>query len=490
MEAALIFPHQLFEHHLTLDNKRSVILVEEWLYFQEFSFHQHKLVLHRASMRAFADRLRQQGYEVMYIDGLMPEADTRKLIPYLQQQGVRHLYWVDTEDNWLEKRIRSSAAHAEIQTTILRSPNFITTQEEFTAFFSSRRRYFQTDFYVWQRKRFKILVNQQEEPQGGQWSYDADNREKFPGHIPIPMLPAAHTNEYVEEAIAYVQKHYPNNPGDASTFAYPVTHASAKEWLQDFLIHRFRYFGPYEDAMVPSENILFHSVLTPMLNIGLLDPREILDAAVKYASSNNIPINSLEGFVRQIIGWREFIRAIYQLEGSNQRTKNHFGYQRKIPASFWQANTNIAPVDIVIRHVLRNGYTHHINRLMVLGNFMLLCEFDPDEVYRWFMEMFVDAYDWVMVPNVYGMTQYADGGLMTTKPYISGSNYLMKMGSWPKGPWQGIWDALFWRFVHKHRETLGGNHRLGMMVRIFDRFSKEKQDNLLAAAEGFLTGLK
>ena len=141
MEAALIFPHQLFEHHLTLDNKRSVILVEEWLYFQEFSFHQHKLVLHRASMRAFADRLRQQGYEVMYIDGLMPEADTRKLIPYLQQQGVRHLYWVDTEDNWLEKRIRSSAAHAEIQTTILRSPNFNTTKEEFTAFFSARRRF-------------------------------------------------------------------------------------------------------------------------------------------------------------------------------------------------------------------------------------------------------------------------------------------------------------------------------------------------------------
>jgi deoxyribodipyrimidine photolyase-related protein len=489
MEATLIFPHQLFEHHPALDQKRKVILVEEWLYFRQFSFHQHKLVLHRASMRAFADRLLQQGYEVMYIDGLMKEQDCRKLIPYLQQQGVKHLYWVDTEDNWLEKRIRSSVAHAEMQTTILRSPNFITTQEEFTAFFSARRRYFQTDFYVWQRKRFKILVNQQEEPQGGQWSYDADNREKFNGQIPIPRLPTAEADDHIAEAIAYVQKQYPNNPGDASTFAYPVTYASAKAWLQDFLTHRFKYFGPYEDAMVPAENILFHSVLTPMLNIGLLDPREIINAAIKYAKENNIPINSLEGFIRQVIGWREFIRAIYQLEGGKQRTRNYFGYHRKIPASFWDATTGIVPVDTVIRHILKDGYTHHINRLMVLGNFMLLCEFDPDEVYQWFMEMFVDAYDWVMVPNVYGMTQYADGGLMATKPYISGSNYLMKMGSWPKGPWQGTWDALFWRYVHVNRETLGGNHRLGMMVRTFDKFSKEKQDKLLAAAEDFLSGL-
>lgn len=490
MEAVLIFPHQLFEQHPALHKNRTLVFVEEWLYFHQFAFHQHKLVLHRASMRAFADKLHQQGYKVMYIDGSMPEQDCRKLIIHLQKKGFTHLLWVDTEDNWLEKRLRNTTANTSIQTTILASPNFITSKEAFTAFFSNKRRYFQTDFYIWQRKRLNILVNEHEEPKGGQWSFDANNREKFTGKTPIPALPGIEKDPYVQEAIAYVKNNFPNNPGDASMFAFPVTHETARAWLQDFYIHRFRYFGPYEDAMVPSENSLFHSVLTPMLNIGLLEPGDIINGAVHYGQSNQIPINSLEGFIRQIIGWREFIRAIYQLEGGRQRTKNYFGYQRKIPASFWQATTGIAPVDIVIRHVLKDGYTHHINRLMVLGNFMLLCEFDPNDVYRWFMEMFVDAYDWVMVPNVYGMTQYADGGLMTTKPYISGSNYLMKMGSWPKGAWQGIWDALFWRFVHVHRGTLGGNHRLGMMVRTFDKFNKEKQDSLLATAEGFLSGLK
>lgn len=489
MEAVLIFPHQLFEQHPALVKNRRVILVEEWLYFKQFSFHQHKLVLHRASMRAFADKLLQQGFEVMYIDGLMPEQDSRQLVPFLCRQGFNHLHWVDTTDNWLEKRLREAANHAAIETTVYNSPNFITTPEAFTAFFASKRRYFQTDFYVWQRKRFKILVNAQEEPQGGQWSYDADNREKFPGHIPIPKLPPAPADIHIKEAIAYVEEHFPNNPGNASTFAYPITHDSAKAWLQDFLTHRFKFFGPYEDAMVPAENILFHSVLTPMLNIGLLDPKVIINEALRYANGHGIPINSLEGFIRQVIGWREFIRAIYQLEGGKQRTRNYFGYRRKIPSSFWNATTGIVPVDTVIRHIINDGYTHHINRLMILGNFMLLCEFDPDEVYRWFMELFIDAYDWVMVPNVYGMTQYADGGLMTTKPYISGSNYLMKMGSWPKGPWQGIWDALFWRFVHVHRDTLGGNHRLGMMVRTFDKFTKEKQQALLATANGFLSVL-
>lgn len=489
MEAALIFPHQLFEKHPVLEQKRKVILVEEWLYFRQYSFHQLKLVLHRASMRAYADRLQQQGFEVMYIDGLMPEHEVRKLIPYLKKKGVTKICWVDTEDNWLEQRIKSAAGQAALGTMILPSPNFITTTAAYSDFFAAKRRYFQTDFYVWQRKRFRILLTDQGDPQGGQWSFDADNREKFPGHIPIPELPSVPSDPYVIEAIAYVQKHFPANPGDASGFAYPISHTSAKDWLQHFLKYRFKYFGPYEDAMVPTENILFHSVLTPLLNIGLLDPKEVINAAIQFARTNDVPINSLEGFIRQVIGWREFIRAIYQLEGSQQRTRNYFGYKRKLPSSFWTATTGIVPVDTVIRHVLKDGYTHHINRLMVLGNFMLLCEFDPDDVYRWFMELFVDAYDWVMVPNVYGMTQYADGGLMTTKPYISGSNYLMKMGSWPKGPWQGIWDALFWRFVHVHRDTLGGNHRLGMMVRTFDKFSKEKQDGLLAVAEGFLSGL-
>ncbi len=253
--------------------------------------------------------------------------------------------------------------------------------------------------------------------------------------------------------------------------------------------HRFAKFGVYEDAMVKEQGMLYHSALSPMLNTGLLTPAQVVDKALDAAIKYDIPLNSLEGFIRQIVGWREYIRIVYEREGSLQRTKNYWGFTRKIPVSFWSGNTGIHPVDIVIKKVLQNGYTHHIERLMVMGNFMLLCEFDPDDVYRWFMEMYIDAYDWVMVPNTYGMTQFADGGLMMTKPYISGSNYLMKMGNWEKGPWQAIWDGLFWRFMHVHRKFFIQNPRLGMLVKSFDKMSESKQNEHLQHAENFLEGL-
>ena len=189
------------------------------------------------------------------------------------------------------------------------------------------------------------------------------------------------------------------------------------------------------------------------------------------------------------MGWREFIHLVYEREGGKQRTTNYWKFSRKIPEGFWTGNTGIAPIDATIKKILATGYSHHIERLMVLGNFMLLCEFDPDQVYQWFMELFIDAYDWVMVPNVYGMTQFADGGLMTTKPYISGSNYLMKMSDYPKGDWQPIWDGLFWRFMHVHRDFFLKNPRLGMLVKTFDKMSPEKQQLHLNNAEWFLKEL-
>ena len=262
-----------------------------------------------------------------------------------------------------------------------------------------------------------------------------------------------------------------------------------ENWLDEFLQQRFEKFGIYEDAIVFKENVLHHSVLSPMLNIGLINPQQIIDKAIVYSKKNNIPLNSLEGFIRQIMGWREFIRIVYEREGTKQRTTNYWKFTRKIPASFWNGTTGIAPIDITIKKVLETGYCHHIERLMVLGNFMLLCEFDPEEVYKWFMEMFIDAYDWVMVPNVYGMTQFADGGLMTTKPYISGSNYLMKMSDYEKGEWQPIWDGLFWRFMHEHRNFFLSNPRIGMLVHTFDKMSVDKQKNHLDNANKFLKGL-
>jgi deoxyribodipyrimidine photolyase-related protein len=259
--------------------------------------------------------------------------------------------------------------------------------------------------------------------------------------------------------------------------------------LQGFLEQRFHEFGAYEDAIVKEEHFLNHSLLSPLINVGLLSPSDVINKAIAYAETHEVPINSTEGFVRQILGWREFIRGVYEVKGTEERTKNFWQFSRKIPKSFYTGTTGIQPVDDVISKVLKTGYAHHIERLMVLGNFMVLCEFDPDEVYKWFMELFIDAYDWVMVPNVYGMSLYADGGLMSTKPYISSSNYIMKMSNYAKGDWQDTWDGLFWSFMDKHSDFFSSNPRLGMLLGNLNRMNQETKETHFKNASQFLKAL-
>ena len=495
MEISIIFPHQLYKNHPALHNGRPIYLVEEWLYFHQYQFHKQKLVLHRASMQFYKQHLMQQGFTVHYIEAIHANCDTRLLLTHLASQGITTVHFVDVVDNWLEKRLVNTAKKANIQLVKYTSPNFLNTLENVADFFEKKKTYFQTDFYTWQRKQRNILLEKDGKPLGGKWTFDADNRSKFPKDETVPKYPFPTENAFVQEAKLYIEKYFANNygtcdaPFGGSAIFYPTTFSEAENWLEAFLQKRFSKFGIYEDAMVAKEPILYHSVLTPMLNIGLLQPQQIVDAVLTFAANNDIPLNSLEGFIRQIVGWREFIRIVYEREGSNQRTKNYWGFTRKIPASFYDGTTGITPIDNVIKKVLKSGYNHHIERLMVLGNFMLLCEFDPNEVHKWFMEMYVDAYDWVMVPNVYGMTQFADGGLMTTKPYISGSNYLMKMSDYEKGSWQAIWDGLFWRFMHVHRSFFLQNPRLGMLVGTFDKMSTDKQQQHLQTAEAFLNTL-
>jgi deoxyribodipyrimidine photolyase-related protein len=234
---------------------------------------------------------------------------------------------------------------------------------------------------------------------------------------------------------------------------------------------------------------LWHSAISPLMNIGLLTPKQVLDEAIVYAESEDVPMNSLEGFVRQIIGWREFIRASYECDGGKMRNKNFFTHKNQLPNSYWDGTTDIEPVDHVIRTALTYGYTHHIDRLMVMGNFMLLSQLHPDEVYRWFMGMYLDAYDWVMVSNVYGMSQFADGGSFATKPYISGSNYIKKMSDYKKGDWEDIWTALYWNFIADHRPVFEKNHRLSMMPKMLDRMSDEKREAHGERAKSYLESL-
>ncbi len=488
-EAVLIFPHQLFKQHPAVIKNRPVYLIEETLFYTQYNFHKQKLVLHRASMQFYKDVLTEKGIAVNYIEAAGSLSDIRKLIQFLSTQKITALHFCDVADNWLNKRIATACAKYKIEIIKYPSPNFLNTPEQANAYFDNKKTYFQTSFYIEQRKQRQILIAVNNEPEGGQWTFDADNRKKYPAGLTPPALKLPEQNSYVTEAIKYVTKNFSTNYGDAVPFIYPVTFTDAEKWLDDFLNTRFKDFGIYEDAMVAKQHFLNHSVLTPALNIGLLHPQQIIDSALQFASQKNIPFNSLEGFIRQIIGWREFIKIVYTREGSKQRTKNYWSFKRKIPASFWNGTTGIEPIDNTIKKILKTGYCHHIERLMVLGNFMLLCEFDPDEVYLWFMELFVDSYDWVMVPNVYGMTQFADGGIMTTKPYISGSNYLLKMSDYKKGNWCTVWDGLFWRFMHVHSNFFLKNPRLGMLIKTFDKMPASKQQAHITAAENFLQQL-
>jgi len=345
-----------------------------------------------------------------------------------------------------------------------------------------------TYFYIAQRKRLKILV-EGDKPIGGKWSFDPENRKKIPKSVKVPKRPSFKPNPYTEESKKFVEKHFPENPGSTDEFVYPVTHEESERWLKTFLREKLNYFGNYQDAILKEEPFLFHSVLTPMLNIGLLTPDQIIKETLAYAEENSVSLNSLEGFIRQIIGWREFIRGVYLLKGEEERTANFFQHKRKLPDSFYTGTTGLDPVDTVIHRLKKYAYAHHIERLMVLGNIMLLCEIDPDEVYRWFMELFIDAYDWVMGPNVYGMSQHADGGLITTKPYISSSNYIRKMSDFSEGKWCRIWDGLYWRFIYQHRDFFNKNPRMKVMINQIDRMGRERMKQHLAIANRFLERL-
>ena len=351
--ATLIFPHQLFQQHPALDKERAVYLVEEWLFFRQYKFHKQKLVLHRASMQLYAQWLKENKYEVNYVESTQAENDVRKLITSLAKKQVREIHIADVADNWLLKRIKENCSRHNIKLSIYASPCFLNTMDEVTDYFSKKKTYFQTDFYTHQRKLRKILLEKDNSPMGGKWTFDAENRKKYPKKETPPPINFPKPNNHIKEGIAYVEKHFAGNYGsvDAPHF-FVCTFAEAEQWLNDFIEQRFEQFGIYEDAIVTKEHILHHSVLTPMLNIGLLTPQQVLDKVLKQATKHNIPLNSLEGFIRQIMGWREFIRIVYEREGSKQRTRHYWLFNRKIPESFWNGTTGILPIDETIKKVL------------------------------------------------------------------------------------------------------------------------------------------
>ena len=488
MEVNLIFPNQLFRDGVLINNSNKTFLIEEFMFFRHFKFHKQKILFHRMSMKKYESFLKSKNVDVEYVDSCEEISDIRL---FLDKKGsIKSINIYDPEDNWLEKRIIKACSKNNIKVNVYENHLFITKKIELDSFFrADKKKFFQTSFYKSQRLKFNILM-EDGKPEGGKWTYDDMNREKYPKDKIPPNINYMVANDDYESAKCYIEKNFNLNPGKLNKDKiYPYDFSTADSWFEAFLIERYDEFGPYEDAVVKEKSVLNHSVLSPIINSGLLNPKLIMEKSVKFYNDNDIRLNSCEGFIRQIIGWREFIRGVYIAKGSEERTKNFWGFKRKIPKSFYDGTTGIEPLDDTIKKINNSAYANHIERLMIIGNFMLLCEFDPDDVYKWFMELFIDSYDWVMVPNVYGMSQFADGGLMSTKPYISGSSYVLKMSNYKKGEWCPIWDSLFWNFINNQRDFFITNPRMRMLVSTYDKMNPEKKETINVTSNNFLKSI-
>lgn len=467
----------------SLDHKQ-IVMIEDVGLCTHFKYHKKKLLFFLEAMRNYADELRDYGYEVSYIP-LKEKGENPHFFFHLEKElssrACKNLESYEIEDRFFRNELQEFVDTQKLNWITHRSPLFLHSSREFLELFSSKKHPRLRPFYESERKYRDILM-QGDQPAGGQFSFDQDNRKRLPQSVSVPKLPPVKHTRHRDAVCQIVNHLFADHPGTTEDFWLPVSREGAKQWLRVFLKERLSLFGPYEDAMSTEEPFVFHSALSPLLNSGLLTPEEVIDEAL---NCEGVPLNSIEGFIRQVLGWREFIRGIDECFGVQQETSNFFENERKLSEVWWTGETGLLPVDHVIKNVIQYGYCHHIERLMVLSNVMLLLEIHPQEVFRWFMELFIDSADWVMGPNVYGMGQFSDGGLFATKPYICGSNYLRKMSNFPKGEWCDIFDGLYWSFIDKRRHFFSSQPRLNMMLATLDRMSEERRTHLFTVAEAF-----
>jgi deoxyribodipyrimidine photolyase-related protein len=467
VKAALILATQQFADHPALSDPDvdEIFVVESADRFRRLPYHQHKIVLLLSAMRHTVQRLRADGRTVRHVplsEGLSFAEGVAHLVA---QHGADGLAWMSATDRGVDERLDALCARLGLRMRVYPDALFVTPASDADEWFARHDRAPMEDFYRRQRRRLDVLMDG-ERPAGGRWNFDADNRHPLPRRgLDVPALPSLAHDEITRGVIEEVARVFAAHPGDARTFWLPVTPEDARSWLEVFVSERLSSFGRYEDAMAADEPFLFHAVISPMLNIGLVSVEEVVRAAV---AAPDVPLSSTEGFIRQVIGWREYMRGMYRAHPELE-SANALSFDRPLEG-WWYTGEGVPedlprPVRVVLERVHRWGYAHHIERLMVLGNWFLLQGYAPREVTRWFSALFVDAYAWVMVPNVMGMSQYADGGLVGTKPYVSGGAYLQKMGSWwpsAEAARDSDFTAAYWRFLDDNEHVLEGNPRLSL----------------------------
>lgn len=459
--------------------------------------HPKKIALIFAAMRKFAHALEQDGWTVAYTQ--LDDTDNAgsivgELLRRAAQTGASEV--LATEPG--EWRLIGKLKYAPLKVHLLPDDRFLATHAEFEAWAEGRKALRMEYFYREMRRKTGLLM-EGDQPAGGKWNFDHDNRKAAPEDVtvdgPLRFDPDATTREVLE----LVQARFGDNFGALEPFWFATTRAEALQALDHFIANALPRFGDYQDAMLNENEFLYHAILSPYLNIGLLNVTEICEAAANAYASGHAPINAAEGFIRQIIGWREYVRGIYFLEGPDYTARNILGHDRDLPWFYWGGETRMNCVAKAVGQTRTQAYAHHIQRLMVTGNFALLAGIDPAQVHEWYLAVYADAFEWVEAPNTIGMSQFADGGVIASKPYVSSGAYINRMSDHCKSCHYSVsaktgdtacpFNLLYWHFLDRHRDRFSNNPRMGNMYRTWDRMDADKRKTVLAEGDALLARL-
>lgn len=465
--------------------------------------HAQKVIAIFAAMRHFAETLRKAGHRVLYLTISAPQnlqgfaANLGWIIPEL---GATALEWQSPDEYRLDQQFKAFNQQLTIPCREVDSEHFYTQRHEVERLFTGKSRWLMENFYRTMRKRHGILLDSQGEPLGGRWNFDAENRQSWKGSPPEPDdNRPCHNHSALWAEIQQAGIKTLGQP-EAQSFRWPVSRGEAKAQLADFIQHALPHFGPFQDAISLKGSRLFHSLLSFALNVKLLHPSEVVAAAEAAYRENHAPLAAVEGFIRQVIGWREYIRGVYWAKMPNYGQLNYFGNDRPLPPWYWTGQTRMRCLSHAIGQSLDMAYAHHIQRLMLTGNFALLAGISPEALHRWYLGIYIDAFEWVEMPNTLGMSQYADGGLLATKPYVSSAAYIQRMGDTCKGchydakarlgPKACPFNALYWDFHLRHETQLTHNPRIGMVYKTLARMPPPEKEAIRNQATIWLEGIE